>query len=149
MTRRERIVFLLENYLEVEYGLQEARSGEGDFIPQMCRAYRHPSYVELRRCLHILQSSEPVLWWNLSETYFRYQERRVTICPRCSKEYPAGMDGFLHKHGPKTVSLVPKVIRRISLAVRPECVEAAIDWLNDSFEGEVFIPDDLLVHAAA
>lgn len=148
MTRHERIVFLLENYMDVENGLQEPRSGEGDFVPQMCRAYRHPSYVELRRLMLILQSSEPVLWWNLAEQYFRYQERRVTICPRCSREYPPAAEGMLHKHGPKTVTLVPRVIRKTSLAIRPELVQQAVRWIETRFQGEPFIPDELLVFAA-
>ena len=150
MTRRERIEFLLENYLEVEHGLQEPRSGPGDYVPQMCRAYRHPSYIELRRCLDILQRRRPVVWWHLAETYFRFEERRVTVCPRCKKEYPPGLlDGMAHKHGNKSVDLVPMIVRRISKLVDTRRVEEAIDWLEDVFRGEVFIPDELLVYAAA
>lgn len=149
MTRRERITFLLENYMEVEQGLQEPKSGPGDFIPQMCRAYRHPSYVELRRVLLILQSTEPVIWWDLAETYFRFQERRVAWCSHCGGEYPTRFEESLHRHGRKLVKLIPRVVRRRSLAIRPENVNTAIDWLTDNFHGEPFIPDELLVYVAA
>lgn len=148
MTRRERIVVLLENYMDVENGLQEGTSFANDPIHLMCRAWNHPSYVELRRCVYALRDSEPVPYWNLAETYFRAPSVRMAACPRCDRTMPAKHVGSLHKHGPKTFALIPRMVKRVSLAVRPELVSQAIDWIEREYEGDVFVPDDLLATAA-
>jgi len=49
-----------------------------------------------------------------------------------------------HRHGSKSVALVPCVLRVVSAEVRAELVEEAIDWLDERWRGEPFIPDELL-----
>lgn len=150
MTRRERIEFLLHNYVDVENGVQDRGFRGDDVLPRMCRAWSHPSYVELRRCIALFQDVEPVLWWDVREQFLRYEEVRVAICPRCQKEAPPHLEGELHRHGQTSVAFVARTVRRplSRSAIRPENVTAGIGWLDQNFRGEPFIPDDLLPLAA-
>ena len=148
MSRRERLVFLLENFMEVEDGLQDNNFRGDGYLPRMCRAWNHPSYRELRRCVYNLRDAEPVPYWNLAETYFRADRRRVAWCPRCERSAPVEQVGDIHRHGQKTVALVPKMVKRVSKAVDPTKVEIAVTWIDGAFKGEPFIPDDLLPLAA-
>jgi hypothetical protein len=147
LTRTERIIVLLDHYVDVENGLQDRAFRTDDFLPRMCRSWSHPSYVELRRLIGLMQSSEPRLYWHLAERYFRYVERRVAYCPRCTAIYPAAKVGDLHKHGQKAIALVPRVMRQ-HLPVSKRVVDKAIAWLEQSFVGEPFVPDDLLALVA-
>lgn len=148
MNRRERIVFLLENYLDVENGLQDRGFRGDEFIPRMCRAWNHPSYVELRRCVALLQTKSPCVFGHLQRRYFNYEEVRKVYCPRCLRTAPAWLEGHLHKHGQKTFTLIPKTVRATHQRSNPLFVEMAIDFISEQFAQEPFIPDDLLAVAA-
>lgn len=143
MNRRERIITLLDHYLDVENGLQDRAFRGDDYLPRMCRAWSHPSYVELRRIVGLLQWNQPRLFHALAETYFRYTERRVAYCPRCRQVDSSKYAGTLHKHGQRTVTLVYKTVR-VQRLVDREVLSEAIDWLEHNFRGEPFVPDDLL-----
>ena len=150
-TRREKILVLLENYLDVIQGLQDSGISDGDVIWRMCRAYSHPSYRELERLRKVLRDSEPFIYWHLAETYFRASVLPAKVCPHCwdtlkkrTEWWPPHLGPDFHRHGGKTVSLVLRPVRRISQAIRPECVEQAVAWIDDHFRGEPFVPDDVL-----
>lgn len=151
MTREDRIERLLYFYVDVEVGLQDRAYRSDDFLPRMSRAWNHPSYKELRRLIRLMQDTEPFLYWHISETFFRYQEVRVAECPKCGRQYAPTLgwdedkdEGGFCKHGSGAVRLRPKTIRKISKAVRPFERELGIAWLERHFQGEPFIPDDLL-----
>ena len=48
-----------------------------------------------------------------------------------------------HKHGSRNVAVVPRVIR-VWPRLRPELVDDGVAWLEDHWQGDVFIPDELL-----
>lgn len=142
--RRERIVVLLENYVDVVEGLRD-RLGSGEHLPLMCRAWRVPAqgYPELDHQLGIMRASEPSLYWHLAQTYFHSTRRRVLECPRCRAVMPTWHSANFHKHGHSNVAVVPRVIRIVRSEVRAQSVEDAIDWLETNWRGEVFVPDEL------
>ena len=49
-----------------------------------------------------------------------------------------------HKHSHSNVALVPRVLRVVPLEVKAELVEEAIGWLDEHWDGGVFVPNDLL-----
>lgn len=144
-TRRERIVVLLENYVDVESGLRDRR-GDGEHLPLMCRPWNQPreGYPELDHQLGRMRSLEPTLYWHLSQTFFHATHRRVLQCPRCRGVVPTWSSVNFHKHGHSNVAVVPRVVRVVHGQVRTQSVEDAIDWLERSWRGEVFVPDELL-----
>lgn len=147
MTRRERIVFLLENYLDVLQGIQDgAGLGDGDVLALMCRAWNHRSYRELEALRKRMRDEEPFTYWHLAETYFRCTFRRVKVCadPKCSAEAPPWTDAPFHKHGRRHVPFIPGITRVVSLAVNTDRVAEGIAWLDEHWHGEPFIPDDLM-----
>jgi hypothetical protein len=152
LTRRDKILTLLEHYQDVVNGLFHTRSGEG--VPGMCRAWKHVSYRQLERLVRRMHTAEPVLWWNLTEMYARSQFRRVAVCPRCEtrartakqpvRYLPASYLGKSHKHEPRAVDYQPRIMRDFNKAVRPELVELAIAWLDKNWRGDPSLPPDLL-----
>jgi hypothetical protein len=50
----------------------------------------------------------------------------------------------LHKHGHSNVAVVPRVVRVLDPNVEDERVEAAVSWLEAEWNGEPYVPDDLL-----
>ena len=144
-SRRERIVVLLENYVDVEAGLRDQR-GDGERLPLMCRPWNSPKegYPELDRQLGVMRTEQPRLYWHLAETYFRATQRRVLECPRCRGVVPTWSTTNFHKHSHSNVAVVPRVIRVTVQGVRTQSVDAAIDWLEQHWRGAVFLPDELL-----
>ena len=142
--RRERIVVLLENYVDVVEGLRD-RMGAGEHIPLMCRAWRVPrqGYPELDHQLGLMRLAAPSLYWHLAQTYFHAPRRRVLQCPRCRAVLPSWHTVNFHKHGHSNVAIVPKVVRVVNRGVVVQSVDDAIDWLERSWRGEVFVPDEL------
>ena len=57
---------------------------------------------------------------------------------------PTWHSANFHKHGHTNVAVVPRVVRVVRSEVRTQSVDDAIDWLERSWRGEVFIPDELL-----
>lgn len=150
-TRRERIVVLLENYLDVEAGWRDQR-GNGEHLPLMCRPWNTPAegYPELDYQLGSLKVQQPRLYWHLAETYFRSVRRQVRWCPRCQLVFPSWTKSpNFHKHGAQNVAIVPKVLTVRRGGVSDEMVDGAIDWLERNWRGPVFVPDELLSRETA
>jgi hypothetical protein len=105
VTRRERIVVLLDNYTDVEVGLRD-RKGDAEHLPLMCRAWNHPSFRELDRLLGVMKDKRHPLYWHLSMTYFHARLRRVNVCPRCRSVMPSWHSANFHKHGHSNVAVV-------------------------------------------
>jgi hypothetical protein len=143
VTRRERIVVLLDNYVDVEAGLRDLK-GESEHIPLMCRAWNHPSYRELDRLLGVMKDERHHLDWHLSNTYFHAPRRQVKMCPRCRAVMPSWHSANFHKHGHSNVAVVPRVVRVVDTRVQDERVEEAVGWLEAEWKGEPYVPDDLL-----
>ena len=146
LTRRERIVVLLDNYVDVEAGLRD-RGSEGIHVPLMCSAWNHPSYRELDRLLGEMKDACQHLYWHLAQTYFHSSHRRVLQCPRCKGIMPTWHSANFHKHGHSNVAVVPRVVRVIHQAVRNEHVEEAVVWLDENWRGDPSLPDELMVAA--
>lgn len=145
MTRQERIILLLENYVDVVNGLRD-RLGTGEHIPLMCRAWNSPrlGYPELERLRLSLRESEPALYWHLAETYFRPERRLVLQCPRCRGVMPSWSSVNFHTHGHQNVAIVPRVLKVVDPKVKREEVERAIQWLDEKWlEPGPFLPDEL------
>ena len=146
-SRRELIVVLLDNYVDVEaQGMRDQR-GDGEHLPLMSRCWNHPSYRELDRLLGRMKDERTHLYWHLAETYFRATHRRVLQCPRCRGVMPAWSSVSFHKHGHSSVAVVPKVIRVVQVGVRVPVVEDGVTWLERNWQGEVFLPDELMAVA--
>jgi hypothetical protein len=73
----------------------------------------------------------------------------VLACTRCDWTTNAWASTSFHRHGHKNVALVPRVLRLTSPQLQPALVEDAIAWLDERWQGGVFIPDDLLGVLAA
>ena len=152
MTRRDRILVLLEHYLDVQPGLVDTDGGDGLGGLDASGPWKHHSYRQLEELRVRMRSEEPFLYWHLAETYFRCQTKRVAVCPVCRREAPprqagwVGSPGGLCNHGKRhgrSVRMVPGVRRVVSKAVDRAIVERAIDWLAAEWEGSVRIPNDL------
>jgi len=151
VTRRDRIVVLLEHYNDVQPGLVDTDGGDGSggggLLADGC--WKHYSYRELERLLGVMRDTSRATYWHLAETYFWAPRRRVAYCPSCRRSSPTSKIDTFHKHGHgRTFKLVPKAERMVSPRVRPKIVALAIDWLESNWNGEPLIPDDLLGVAA-
>lgn len=151
MTRREKILVLLDNYLDVINGLRDVSLGDG--VIGMCRSWNFPpnGYPELERLRVLLRDNMPVCYWHLAETYFRGEAKPARVCPHCWDSLKrrdefwaphAGPD--FHRHAGRSVATVIRPVRRVSAAVDPRLVSEAVDWLEERWTGEPFIPDDVL-----
>ena len=109
----------------------------------MCAAWNGPSYRELERLLPFLLAEQPRLASHLSRTYFA-PRRRVLTCPRCSWQTDIWASASFHRHGRTNVALVPRVLRVVPFGVQAELVEEALAWLDEHWQGGVFVPDELL-----
>jgi hypothetical protein len=143
--RREAIRVLLEHLEDVRAGLRDGSSADAIHLPLMCTAWNSPSYRELERLLPLLRSERPDLAWHLRATFFA-PRKRVLACanPTCGWTTNAWASVNFHTHGRRHVAVVPKMIRVVGPDVRPKLVDAAIEWLDERWRGEVFLPDELL-----
>ena len=142
MNRTERITILLDHYIDVIHGVyDQPRTHDGPVL--MCRAWNHPSYQQLERLRLQLRHEQPRLHWHLAETYFRPIQRRTAYCPRCQQHAPPSHIGHVHKHGRRTIALVPRIQRVISPLVKAGYVNEGIRWLDTHWQGEPQIPADL------
>lgn len=147
MTRSERIIVLLENYIDVVYGLRDEH-GDGVHVPLMCKPWNRPKlgYPELERLRVRMQSERPDLYWHLREVYLTTATRRVLVCthPRCEVTYPANVRIDFHNHGRHPVPVLPKIIRMSSPNVDVEQLGLAVEWLNEQWrEPGPFLPKEL------
>jgi len=155
-TRQEIIATLLEWYEAVLYSWQDGL-GSGDYgFPMANLVWRHPSYRELERLLIVMREDEPIIYWNVMQRYLYAPSKPVLRCSACGPAPekvesallhardeplpPFGVDKF-HTHGRKVLTLRPVRVRVPSLAIRPELVTAGIEWLDEHWSGEPFVPD--------
>ena len=143
MTRRERIVVLLENYQDVQPGLVDTDGGDGSGGLNATGCWKSWPYRELDRLRILLRAQQPSLYWHLAEMYFRAGRRRVALCPKCLQTSPPTRIDGLHKCGQRTVTLIPGVERVFPSSVQPERIALAIDWLEENWSGPVDLPADL------
>jgi hypothetical protein len=52
-----------------------------------------------------------------------------------------------HKHGHSNVAVVPRVVRVVHPDVQDKRVDEAVAWLETEWQGEPYIPDELLMAA--
>ena len=145
MTRQERILVLLENYMDVVNGLRD-RKGSGEHLPLMCRPWNKPAlgYPELQRLLDLLKVEQREMYRHLSQKYAHSPQRRVLQCPRCQGVLPTWSSHNFHKHGHQNVAVVPRVLRVVPGWVKEERIQAAIEWLDGHWSGAgPFLPDEL------
>lgn len=139
MSRREVLVALLENYLEVLPGLRDSEGGDGTgtFASSI---WQTPQYRELEKLRLRLRAEEPRLYWHLAETYFRCQERRVMRCThsvegrRCPHAVPVvsyqrARTLPVHVHSGRRYKLTPALVKVVSPKVDALLVGEAIEWL--------------------
>ena len=150
MTRRERIVVLLEHYVDVQPGLVDTEGGDGlgdGLLADGC--WKHFSYRELERLCGVLRAEKPRLYWHLAETYFRATVRRASYCPRCRSVEHAKLIGRPCSHGQRgrkhvsSNTRIPTIERVVSKRVDKRLVASAVDWLESRWQGDVTIPSDL------
>jgi hypothetical protein len=66
------------------------------------------------------------------------------MCPRCRAVLPSWHSANVHKHGHSNVAVVPHVVRVVDTRVQDERAEEAVGWLEAEWNGEPYVPDDLL-----
>lgn len=166
MTKRDRIIVLLEFYPDVLEGLREpgshcSRGGcrmpprdrwlcaahgcsDEGVLALMCAAWNHPSYQELERLRRLLRERWPELSAWLVAGYLRFFERRVAVCAKCGI-HPAAAIGSVHRHPPgRSVRLVGHVVRVGKLSDYRRVADA-VDWLEAHWRGEAELPRDVAV----
>jgi hypothetical protein len=157
--REQKIETLLAWWTDVLEGWQEGGRGQDEFgIKMMGRAWNHPSYRELHRCLVALRDEENRTYWHVRERY-QAARRTVLVCPKCdaienvaARHFKYTEDGrhvtLKHKHG-DPVFFVLKSVPSVNAAVREDVVEDGVRWIAARFQGEPFIPDELLAKEKA
>lgn len=132
MTKRERIILLLDHYEDFfrpAAGNPSVSAGDGAvlLLPSMSR---HPSVVELCRCLNLLADRGPVQYAHLKA--FFTAEHRLVDAPVKRKA----------KKG--TVTVVERRRERVVPGwVRQQKVTRGVDFVAAAFRGEVFLPDQI------
>jgi hypothetical protein len=157
LTKREEVIrTLLEWYIDVLEG--DSMGGVGSYdlgVKLLSRAYNHPSYRELERCLRALRDEDNKTYWHVRETY-QASRRTVLACPKCGDVCEIAGKWFdtngnvrkRHKHG-DVVFFVRKTVPSVNAAVRPDVVLDGVRWIAKRFHGEPFVPDELLAKEKA
>jgi hypothetical protein len=153
-SRREEIIGELLNwYVDVLNGVRDGIAADAISLPLMCRAYNSPACRQLERLLPLLAETEPNLYWNVAERYWRARIRRVLRCPRCTKfeTFTASNSNghvHVHKHGSKSFVLTPAIVPLLDERVTPDRIERGIAWLADNWQGvEPMLPRELVAGA--
>lgn len=70
---------------------------------------------------------------------------RPAVCPKCGTVKPPNLVGELHMHqNRKGTAFIARMARVPLYPVRQIDVDDAIVWLDDHWQGGVFVPDELL-----
>ena len=154
--KEQKIETLLSWWMDVLEGWKENGRGSDDFgLKMMSRAWNSRAYRELHRCLLALRDENNRVYWHVRERY-QAGKRTVLACPRCDKVSEVAAKHFAvkrgvrhvtlkHKHAGDTVFFVLRSVPAVSAAVDDAVVAEGVRWLAARFDGEVFIPADLLV----
>ena len=151
MTRRDRIILLLERYIDVQPGLVDTEGGEGGGGTSLLAegAWKSRTYRQLEELCGRLREEEHRLYWHLAETYFRSTTKRASYCPRCRSIEHATLIGKPCSHGQRgrrnvsSDTRIATVARVFSPRVDKQLVAAAVDWIEAEWQGDVTIPGDL------
>ena len=144
VTRRERISFLLTHYSDVLAGVRDRGLG-GEHLPLMCRAWNGPSYQELERLLPILGRSARPCYRAVVGMYIYPRFVRRAVCPNCGIVKPPALVGELHKHPHrKSTAFVARMVRVPLFPVAQGDVDGALVWFDEHWQGEPYVPDELL-----
>ncbi len=139
LTKRERVEFLLEHwtdFYETMHSHDRIHDSDGAALTLMPPMSRHPSVVELKRCVDLAKVSMPVRHSHMM-AFYGAEWRTVT---RQKK--------IRNPHGKLVMSDV-RVRERIKQPwIRGQKVRDAVDFITAAFEGPVFIPAELLEEAA-
>jgi hypothetical protein len=147
VSRRERIVVLLDHYHDVQRGLWDGRA-DGGGVPLMCSVWNTPAYQRLEVLLRQLRRAEPRAWRAVYATYSEPSFRRRAWCSSCDGVAPPEHVGGLHTHGRTVTVLHSRMVRVPLLPVEDVDVDIAVDWLEAHWAGGVFVPTELLGVAA-
>jgi len=135
-SRTELVRLLLDQYVDVERGIQESRGD--DPLALMCRAWNHPSFQRLIRLRLQLRDERPDLYWHVAETYLRCGFARALECPDCDRLESTHSGRTHHTHGtrvrPRLVQLTLKRVRVVRSGVDLEKVEEGISWIAQNWE---------------
>ena len=132
-TKRRRLVYLLDHWPDI-FDPDHGRGGNGDgpgIGPCMPRMSRHPSVVELARCLELLRVEAPSQFGHLVGYYgaeWRIREDEVRR---------------RRKGGKQETVRVRQRVRLVPRWVRLENVRRGEEFLASVFRGPVFVPDEL------
>ena len=133
LTRRERVELLLEHWVDFfeTSSRDDGPEGQGGvyLLPGMSR---HPSVVELGRCIGVLRGRAPVATAHLMAFY------TAPFKVKWSRRKVMGPQGRLVLSEPvaERVRLVPSWVRRRK-------VSRSVDLLCELFVGDVFLPDQI------
>jgi hypothetical protein len=134
-TKQQKIEYLLDHWSDIfdpNVTSPLGVAGDGSGVPLMPKMSRHPSVVELSRCLGVLAGVSPGLFKHLKAYRCNAEWRQV----RTTIKFRGPQGHMLESPGWKRERLVP------SWVLRPY-VERADSLITREFEGEPFIPKEL------
>lgn len=138
MTRRDRIIILLDHYRDY-FEISCGGTGAGkDYGPQLPRMANHTSVKELCRCLELLNRMAPAHYQHL-KAYYTAEWRTAWAAKR--KLVPFAQREGAH-YDPKRRAYAYRC-RATPAWVIPRMVELGVDFVASEFRGEPFIPDEL------
>lgn len=151
MTRRDRIVLLLEHYRDVLHGLDEHGPDSvhvhGDWdrlIPAMCEAWNSPAYQQLERLLAVMRERWPRLWLHLRKRYLDYDEVYSGWCKRCGW-HPSTAIGKNHSHPPgRSITVAPRIRRVLPVDLSEPELADGLEWLERHWSGACEIPEEIM-----
>lgn len=111
----------------------------------MCRAWNHSSYQELERLLPLLGADARLLNRAVVATYVYPRFVRRAVCPNCNVVKPPALVGELHHHPyRKSSAFVARMVRVPMYPVEQVDVDGALVWFDENWQGEPYVPDELL-----
>ena len=156
MTRRERIVFLLEHVRDL-YGPggsgDGVGAGEGPGFALLSSMAEHPSAQELGRCLQLLRRMAPNHARDL-ETYFAcawYVERVPKTTTRGGRRVVVREKDGSPSYVLRRVRGLPAWLECVPVdreTGEPRTVARGVDFISGVFRGDPFVPEQLLKAAA-